>query len=603
MLRSGHGPYLSLTTKIVVSVCGFVLLGGMLFWNQLLRSEEESLTREITEDAQTISSLIESSLRQAMLQAHPQAIQRTLESIDRKDSILALRVLHLDGRIYSSSRTGERNKMLQEVADRQGLAELEAPLATAPSNEQVRIFQHPGGYRMLSVVTPIANSPDCSSAFCHVHPPDRENLGLLMTDLSLSQIDGRIKNKMVTAAFSLFTYVIIMATALTFILWRLIIRPLHTLSIGMKRVSAGDLATTITIERNDELGDLARTFNDMREEIAQHRGKLREWNERLEAEVARKTEEIKKTHHQLLQAEKLGALGRLTAEVAHQIRNPLTALGGFGRRLYRSATDDTQQKYAYIIMREAERLENILKDVLIFSKESKRVFEKRPVTALVNDAILLYRETCDEQQVAIELAFGTDSTVLIEEDQLRQALNNLIANALDAMPEGGTMSVQTGLQTMNHVCYLFISVLDTGPGIEEDMICHLFEPFFTTKKSGKGTGLGLAISKKIVEEHQGLIHVANRPEGGLAATLFIPCADEGVEGSSPCWEHKNCERPTNDEQSCPSFPHFGSSCWAVAGSLCSGPVRGTFAKKIESCQECDFFKMRTGSSPPKDSSA
>jgi signal transduction histidine kinase len=213
------------------------------------------------------------------------------------------------------------------------------------------------------------------------------------------------------------------------------------------------------------------------------------------------------------------------------------------------------------------------------------------VNEIIEKSVNLFRENCEDQSINIKLQFETDLPVLIEKDQIEQAANNLISNAIDAMPEGGTLTVITKKEQANNIDYVAVHVLDTGKGISEKMLPLIFEPFYTTKKIGHGTGLGLSITRKIVEEHGGFIQAKNRSGKGLTVSMFFPYQSDAELKNIPCWEYMQCGRDVNDEIKCPAYPYFGHVCWAVAGTLCAGKIQGTFAQKIDDCRNCRFYKM------------
>jgi signal transduction histidine kinase len=317
---------------------------------------------------------------------------------------------------------------------------------------------------------------------------------------------------------------------------------------------------------------------------------MQRWTESLEEEVQKKTEEIRNTQDRLVQAEKLAALGRLTADIAHEIRNPLTALGGFGRRLLRAAANEKEKEYADIVVSEVERLEHILRDVLTFSRDAKFHLERQPLTGAVQDAVTVFSGACDEHSIRVETDFASELPVLIDREQIRQAVGNLVVNAMDVMQEGGTLAVSTRAEEINNLTYVAVHVSDTGPGIPEDRLPLIFEPFYTTKEIGHGTGLGLSVSRKIIEEHGGFIRALNRAEGGVTVSLYFPYQSEEELARTPCWEYMKCGRDVNSEAKCPAYPNFGRVCWVVAGTFCEGKVQGTFAQKYEDCRKCDFYQ-------------
>jgi hypothetical protein len=191
----------------------------------------------------------------------------------------------------------------------------------------------------------------------------------------------------------------------------------------------------------------------------------------------------------------------------------------------------------------------------------------------------------------VELSVEKDlPPILMDKDQVRQAFTNLIANALDAMPRGGTLKIAAGTEEVNDVRYGFLRVSDSGIGIDEDNLQVIFEPFFSTKELGRGTGLGLSITRKIIEEHGGFVRVESVRGEGSIFSLYFPQPGEKLAGEQNCWEYMKCGRDTDASTKCPAFPHFGRVCWVVAGTFCEGKVQGTFAQKYENCGKCDFYQ-------------
>ena len=208
------------------------------------------------------------------------------------------------------------------------------------------------------------------------------------------------------------------------------------------------------------------------------------------------------------------------------------------------------------------------------------------------DVMKMHENVCSEQSVSVEVMIEQGlPPVLMDKDQVRQALTNLIANALDAMPRGGTLKITTGSEALHDVRYVFLKVSDTGQGIADDKLPLIFEPFFTTKQIGHGTGLGLSITNKIMEEHGGFIRAESREGAGSAFSLYFPQQDDQESREVKCWEYMKCNRDKDATTKCPAYPNFGRICWAVAGTFCEGKVQGTFAQKYADCRKCDFYQM------------
>jgi two-component system NtrC family sensor kinase len=582
----------SLTGKLVISISLLTLVGTFISLLTTIETEKKNSMVDAISYITTFSELMRKSIHYDMLTFRREEIQETIKLLGTSEFIEGVRLLDHSGRIFYSSNLEEVGSTLENTSLSCigcHIGDEKPPQALLPENRWA-IFEKPDGSRVMTFAEPIFNEPDCYTATCHIHGSEQKVLGILLTDFSLQTIDNRFSAQLANILGYIVLVVTVTAVILSIILWRIVLKPLTNLAIGMRQVSSGDMEQKVNIHSNDEIGRLASTFNSMTAELNIARQRMVKWTQTLEKEVAKKTLEIKQAQDKLIQAEKLASLGRLTADIAHEIRNPLSALGGFGRRLLKNATEKKQKEYAEIIVSEADRLEQVLSDVLTFSREAQFHFKKVSVHEIIRKSVNLYLENCKEQSIDIKVQFETDLPVLIEMDQLEHAANNLISNAIDAMPDGGTLTVTTQKEQANDITYVAVHISDTGEGIPEEMLPLVFEPFYTTKKIGHGTGLGLSISRRIVEEHGGFIQAKNRSEKGLTVSMFFPYQSDEELKNVPCWEYMQCGRDVNDEIKCPAYPHFGQVCWAVAGTLCAGKIQGTFAQKINDCRNCRFYK-------------
>ena len=582
----------SITGKLVIAISVLTLLGTSIALFTTIRTERKNSMTDALAYISTFAELMKKSIHHDMLTVRREDIQKTLEVFGTSESIEGVRILDHKGRIFYSSDLEEVGRSIPKTAFTCIGCHYDAgtPVQTLSSEKKWTISEKPGGSRVMTFAEPIYNELDCYASECHFHNKDQKLLGVLLTDFSFQAIDNRISSQIANISFYILFLVAIIAVVLSIILWRIILKPLTRLTMGMQRISSGDLDQQVHITSKDEIGRAAATFNSMTEELNIARHRMEKWTQSLEEEVARKTREIKQAQDKLIQAEKLASLGRLTADVAHEIRNPLSALGGFGRRLLKSVTGKKQRDYAEIIVFEADRLEHILSDVLTFSRETQIHFNKTRINKIIEKSIALFKETCEDQAIDIKIRYETDLPVLIDEEQLVHAVNDLVSNAIDAMPDGGTLTVSAVNEEVNDITYVAIHISDTGEGIPEETLPLVFEPFYTTKKIGHGTGLGLSISRKIVEEHGGFIQAKNRRGKGLTVSIYFPYQNDEDSKNVPCWEFMQCGRDVNDEIKCPSYPNFGRVCWAVAGTLCAGKIQGTFAQKIDDCRNCKFYK-------------
>ncbi len=321
--------------------------------------------------------------------------------------------------------------------------------------------------------------------------------------------------------------------------------------------------------------------------------------EKINKELQGSMEALRSLQGRVVQAEKLAAVGRLTADVAHEIRNPLTSIGGFARRLNKKLLEEEKEKekereYTELIISEVNRLEKILRDVLAFSRDAKFNLKRQEVNEPIKESLKTFVDTCSEQLIEIKEDLDTSlPSILIEKDQVRQAVNNLISNALDAMPKGGTLLINTFMKELYNVNFIVVEVADTGIGIPQEKLDKIFEPFYTTKEIGKGSGLGLSVCKKIMDEHCGLITAESELSKGSSFKLFFPYQCEEEEKKIKCWEFNKCGVQKAEgaaEMRCAAYPNYGRICWVVAGTFCGTRVSGAIAQKLGDCKKCKFYQ-------------
>ncbi len=253
-------------------------------------------------------------------------------------------------------------------------------------------------------------------------------------------------------------------------------------------------------------------------------GEIKQWNSRLEQRVREKSSELEQAHKEIIQSEKLAALGHMSAGMAHEIRNPLNSINLFAQILLSAeGLDEENQSYVYKITQEVERIDEILIHMLASNPNDNNKQQRIDLVEIIDKVLGDYQVRISRQQ--IDLNLNIDRKVpLIRFDALEveKIFTNLIGNALDEMPDGGSLTI--ALQA--DVEKIIIMISDTGPGIETENIPRIFDPFFTTKE--KGTGFGLSVVLRVVNNLGGRITVDSPPATGACFLIELPLLPSSV---------------------------------------------------------------------------
>lgn len=271
---------------------------------------------------------------------------------------------------------------------------------------------------------------------------------------------------------------------------------------------------------HNEIGDLAEVFVEMaevlksrREEIMHTHRELEVMNHALEKRVEERTRELKAANHELVKAERLAAIGQMASIISHEIRNPLAVISNATRliKMLLKTPDAKLAKQIHIIEQEIKQANSIINEVLSYARTRDMMFSTIELRSYLQDILLGYQP---EENLSVVEDFDEESVrVKIDAEEMKQAIRNIISNAIEVMPNGGTLTI--GTRVGRKMVCIFVS--DTGPGISEEVRHKMFAPFFTTK--ARGTGLGLAVVSKAIARHKGKLFI--RSEEGKGTTFQI----------------------------------------------------------------------------------
>ncbi|HEX5706250.1 MAG TPA: ATP-binding protein [Pyrinomonadaceae bacterium] len=252
---------------------------------------------------------------------------------------------------------------------------------------------------------------------------------------------------------------------------------------------------------------------------------VKRYAEELETRVAERTEQLFEAHQRLAHQEKIAALGRVAAQVAHEVKNPLAGLLLYSLHLKSKVADKLSESEASLVDRIVETVNHLtstVEQILSFARPVSLTPRRVDLKRIVGDVLELLAPQITANKIEVRLSQSeSDASGMLDESSLRAALMNLMLNAIQAMPGGGTLRVVTE-RTADK---LRLDIADTGAGMSEEQTRNIFEPFYTTKP--QGLGLGMPFAKKIVEQHGGTISVASRPGEGTTIRIELPAEPEG----------------------------------------------------------------------------
>jgi two-component system NtrC family sensor kinase len=482
-----------LTFGVVLTV--LLAIGVFAYFN--IQSERNSLLTEVERHANQLSEAVKSDTEYDMLRNDRERIHESIRRIGKQESIDRIRVFNKSGEIIYSSDSAEIGTMVDKKAEScYRCHSAGKPLEHLETQERSRVFRpHRDSSRLLGIINPIYNSPSCWTAACHAHPRTQIVLGVLDVTIPLTEVDRNIRRSQVAIVVLAVSTILILSFIVGFMVRWWVGVPIQELLTAMKHVAGGNLGYRVTVKRDDELGTLARSFNNMTDKLAEAR-------------------------LQLFQTDKLASLGRLAAGVAHEINNPLTAVLTYSSYLLKRShgrpetRDDLQ-----VIVSETIRCREIVKSLLDFARQTVPKKRKADINEIIGRAV-----TVVENQLAlgrVKLVMDLDAAlpdVTVDANQIQQVFINLIVNASDAIGENsGTIKITSKA----------ISVRPTGVLQIKRALCPKRHDLVDRKIRIDGKpAISMRFRKK---EQTGLIYINPMYGSDEHRLSGMPALEEGVE--------------------------------------------------------------------------
>jgi signal transduction histidine kinase len=337
----------------------------------------------------------------------------------------------------------------------------------------------------------------------------------------------RTKGRTVTLWFTPIV-VVLLTLVIDWFARRLIHRPVARIHEAMQRAGAGDFSARATIVRPDEIGDVAAGLNDMLARLQHLNDALQERVDDATSELRVRNQELVDSYQRvfalreaLARAEQMAAVGQMAASVAHQVGTPLNLISGYVQMLQQDAAVDPRTGRRLAIVQ--EQIGKVASVVRTMLDHARRPDTRWPtsIQALLKRVADVARPKLDASRISLSLdAAGTLPSIEADSEELELAILNLVNNSLDAMPQGGTLSVRASESDGK----VRIDITDSGSGIAPELLPRIFDPWVTTKAAGRGTGLGLSITRDVITRHGGTITAESEP-GRTTVTIFLPAVE------------------------------------------------------------------------------
>ena len=516
---------LSIKLIITVSIVLVCILSVYTYLN--IKYLDNYLTGIKYQTANNISDLIKKSTRYSMLLNRREDVYEIIKTVGTEAGVKGIRIYNKQGKIIFSTDSTEVNKSVDVSAEACNVCHNgSTSLKSLSSTQKIRTFRDPSNKRVLGLINPILNEVDCYNSDCHAHSPKTEMLGVLDVMLSLEEHDALIaENTRRTILNSLFLLILISFASGIFITV-LVNRPIKKLNKGIEELGKGNLNYKISLNSKDEFGRMANRFNEMSTKLNSAYQEIKDWSDNLNLKVQEKSEELKNIYSQVMQIEKLASLGKLSATVAHELNNPLEGILTYSKLISKKIRNNSDNgdftkilSFLDLISEESARCGKIVKDLLLFSHRGDDEMNDESLETIIDKSVTLIHHHLEINKITLVKEYpNNDINVHCNSQKIQQALMSLLINAIEAMPNGGTITVALTKTPDLAV----VRIIDEGTGILEKDLPNIFEPFYSTKEASKGTGLGLAVVYGIINNHGGQVVVEKTSPRGTTFKITLP---------------------------------------------------------------------------------
>ncbi|MCK9425951.1 MAG: HAMP domain-containing histidine kinase [Ignavibacteriaceae bacterium] len=516
-----------LSVRLIISISCILFSILSVFTYIIINNLDKYLTETRFESAHNISDLIKKSTRYSMLLNRREDVHQIIKTLRTEIGVEEIRIYNKQGLIIFSTNPAEILKKVNLTAEACIVCHNSSvPLQSLTNQNKTRIYKNSENKRVLGLINPIQNEPDCSNADCHAHSPRVRILGVLDVVVSLEQLDSIIQNSTREVILTAVLIIVVISFFSGLFITFLVNKPIKKLAKGIEQIGNGNLDYKIEVNSKNELGQMARRFNEMSTKLEEAYKEIKKWSETLNDKVIEKTEELKNIYNQVNQIEKLASLGKLSATVAHELNNPLAGILTYSKlitkKLQASQRDSEHAKlieYLELISHESARCGKIVKDLLIFSHGERDEFARENLVKIIDKSVTVIKHHLEIHGITLIKDYSEiPNDIYCNAHKIQQAVMSLLINSIEAMPHGGKITVNLSHEKKN----VIIRIIDEGTGIADKDLPHIFEPFYSTKEASNGTGLGLAVAYGVITNHKGQIEVEKTSYQGTTFKVVLP---------------------------------------------------------------------------------
>ncbi len=484
----------SLISRIILFNVLLLALGVGIFTLFHLYREQAHLIGTTRQHANMLLGTIEKSIFTSMRLGKTSEVQAILETVGHGHGITGVRIFSPEGIVLTSADPNE----IGTPVDQRDFSLFKEEVSEG-------VFQAQKSGRVLAMVRPIVSDERCFRC----HGPGRRVIGVLNMDFSLAEMYQQLRDT--SQLFVVSTLIILgfLAAGITVVMIRFLRRPLEKITQCMSQVEDGDLTVRMQPVQDDEIGQLMNGFNSM------------------VSHLSRAQNELEKYHYQQMErVDRLASVGEMAAGLAHEIKNPLAGISGAISVLSDDYPEGDQRREIMLqIQSQIGRLDKTVNDLLYFGKPGTPEFAFADINELLKQTLLFVAQHPESKNINRVDEMTRDlPAVWIDIKQIQQVVLNIALNAVQAMTEGGMLTVVTDQIKGEARSWVRIRISDTGPGIPAEVRAKIFTPFYTTKT--QGTGLGLPICQQLMENNGGSLEVESEIGQGTEFSLLLPVLED-----------------------------------------------------------------------------